>query len=283
MTERVQYLIAQYQADPLRKEPRNVGVIARMDGRTLARFMGEKEDGRIDGRELRWMSFPDVYRQWVFFWRESGNSVAHLEQLLASNKGNYGLVRGGKVSDIGSDSLEQVVDHLFTRFVSGGFAEAMRTVDQITVPSRKLENAIEIELLGMDILVEDDMPKEGVKHPVRRKHVVQGRREVPFTPAFSQENGALWLIETFDFTGPKQRPLFEHAGFTAYMFSDIRKARGTSKVQAISVLKTDPEAEESKHIANSRKVLLNEGEVVDWNDEVQRKAFLEERRHVAVG
>ena len=33
MTERVQYLIAQYMAEPLRQEPRNVGVIARLGDR----------------------------------------------------------------------------------------------------------------------------------------------------------------------------------------------------------------------------------------------------------
>lgn len=283
MTERVQYLIAQYEADPLRKEPRNVGIIARMGERTAARFMGEKEDGRLDGRELRWMSFPDVYRRWVFFWREAATAAGTLDKLIESNQGNYGLIRGGKVFDTGSDLLEDIVDYLYSRFVGAGFKEAIRSSDEITVTSRKLANAIEIELMDMNILVEDDQAKEGVKYPVRRKHVIKGRNDVTYKPAFSQENGALYLIETFDFTSSQAKRLHEHAGLTAYMYNDLGKLKGRDKVKAISVLKTDPEAEETENVANSRKMLENEGEVVDWNNDSARKAFLEERRQVALG
>ena len=136
--------------------------------------------------------------------------------------------------------------------------------------------------MDMNILVEDDLPKEGVLHPVRRKHIIQGRNQVTYQPAFSQENGALYLIETFDFTGSQQKRLHEHAGLTAYMYSDLQKLKGREKVKAISVLKTDPEVEESEHITNSRKMLGNEGEVIDWNVEAQRAAFLEERLEVAM-
>lgn len=284
MTERVQYLIAQYQTDPFRKEPRNVGVVARMDGRTLTRFLGEDEAGLFDRRKLRSMQFPDVYLQWVDYWREVSKDVRSLEELLDSNQPNYSMVRGGKVHDTGTDSLEEVVDHLFTRFVGRGFAEAMRKGDQVVVTSRKLANAIEIELVSMDILVEDDLQKEGVLHPVRRKHAIMGGGSVVFRPEFSQENGALYLIETFDFTGSQAKRLHDHAGYTAYMYRDMRSVKGPGKLKAISVVKTDPEAEENEHIENSRKMLKRESEVVvDWNDEAQRKAFLEERRQVAVG
>jgi len=283
MTERVQYLIAQYEADPLRKEARNVGVIARMGERTVARFMGEKEAGSIDGREIRWMNFPDVYRQWVFFWREAAKAASTLEKLIDSNQGNYGLIRGGKVFDTGNDPLEEVVDYIYTRFVGEGFKDAIRANEEITVTSRKLANAIEIELLDMNILVEDGQTKEGVRYPVRRKHVIKGRNEVTYKPAFSQENGALYLIETFDFTSSKAKQFHEHAGLTAYMYNDLGKLKGREKVKAISVLKTDPEAEETENVANSRKMLENEGEVVDWNNEAEREAFLEERREVAMG
>lgn len=283
MTERVQYLIAQYHADPLRKEPRNVGVVARMADRTLSRFFGEDESGMFDRRKLRGMQFPDVYLQWVEYWREESQAIAALEQLLEANRPNYGLVRGGKVFDTGGDALEEVVDHLYTRFVGDGYAAAMKGTDEVVVTSRKLANAIGIELAQLDILVENDNPKEGVLHPVRRKHTIAGGDSIMYKPEFSQENGALYLIETFDFTAKKTKPLHDHAGYTAYMYRDLKTIRGAGMVKSISVVKTDPELAENEHIENSRKLLKRESdELVDWNDEAARMAFLEERRQVAM-
>lgn len=281
MTERVQYLIAQYEADPLRKEPRNVGIIARMGGRTLARFMGEREDGRIDGRELRWMSFPEVYRQWVFFWREAGKSVDVLERLLESNKGNYGLVRGGKVFDTGDDRLEQVVDYLYSRFVGGGFAEAMREeIEMVADP--KLTQALSSELANLNLLAGGSKVPEGIVHPVEQYRKFELRNNLTYKPEFSQENGAVYIMQTFDFVRGRPKSLYEHAGLSAYLFQDMKEHLG-KKVDAISVVKTDPEAEENEDIANSKAMLQNESRLVDWNDAVARKAFLEERRQVAVG
>ncbi len=282
MTERVQYLIAQYEADPLRKEPRNVGVIARMGDRTLCRFMGEKEDGRIDGRELRWMSFPDVYRQWVFYWREAGMGVDVLEKLLESNKGNYGLVRGGKVFDTGNDQLEQVVDYLYSRFVGGGFAEAMREDEGILMADLKLTQALSVELANLNLLVAGPKLPDGIAHPVEQNRKFALNNNLSYKPEFSQENGAVYVIQTFDFVRGKPKSLYEHAGLSAYLFQDMKEHLG-KKVEAISVVKSEPEAEENEDIANSKAMLQNESKVVDWNDETARAAFLEERRQVAVG
>lgn len=282
MTERVQYLIAQYQVDPLRKEPRNVGIIARMGDRTAARFMGEKEDGRIDGRELRWLSFPDVYRQWVFYWREAGNSVDTLEKLLDSNKGNYGLVRGGQVFDTGSDPLEQVVDHLYARFVGGGFAEAMREEGGLLMADLKLTQALSVELTNLNLLVTGNKPMQGIAHPVVQSRKFTLKDQLTYKPEFSQENGAVYLIQTFDFVHGRPKSIYEHAGFSAYMFKDMKDHLG-KKVEAISVVKAEAEAVPHEDIANSRTMLEKESTVVDWSDETQRAAFLEERRQVAVG
>lgn len=281
MTERVQYLIAQYQVDPLRKEPRNVGIIARMDGRTVARFLGEKEDGRIDGRELRWMSFPDVYRQWVFYWREAGNAVAQLEQLIESNKGNYGLVRGGKVFDTGSDSLEQVVQYLYTRFVGDGFAAAMREGELPDTSAARLNNALASELATINVLSSAGKALPGVKYPVEKNRKIVLPNAVSYQPEFSQDNGSLWLIQTFDFVSQRAKNLYEHAGLSAYMYSDLKK-HWSKKVEPISIMKASAELEETEEVKSSKGMLGNEGRVIDWNDEAARKAFLEERRQVAM-
>ncbi len=282
MIERVQYLIAQYQADPLRKEPRNVGVLARMGNHTMARFMGEKEDGRIDGRELRWMYFPDVYRQWVQYWREACMGVQRLEELLDLNKGNYGLVRGGKVFDTGSDSLEHVVDHLYARFVGDGFAEAMREDDGQLMADLKLTRALSEELANMNLLVAGNQLPIGIVHPVQQDRKFQINGHLSYKPEFSQENGSLYVIQTFDFVRGKPKALYEHAGASAYMYKDMIERLG-KKVEAISVVRSEPGNEENEDISRGRTILEKESRIVDWNDEAARTGFLEERRQVAMG
>jgi hypothetical protein len=283
MNARVQYLIAQYQADPLRKEPRNVGVIARMGERTLSRFLGEDETGTMDRRKLRPLNEPDVFLQWVKYWQDQGQTVPKLEDLIDGERSNYGLIKGGNVLDIGDDPLEQVVDHLYSRFVGKGFAEAVREGDPVLVTGRQLANSIATELLDLNIHVDDHKTPEGIVHPVRRRQPVVGGGSVVYRPEFSQENSVLYLIETFDFTHGQGKRLYEHAGLTAYMYKDIHRLKGPSGMKAISVVKTDPDATATEYMENSRKMLGNEGELVDWNDEAQRRAFLDERKQVAVG
>ena len=59
-TQPARYWIAQHIQDLFRKEPCNVGVILQVNGLTLTRFLGEKEDGRIDGRIIRGLAHPRV-------------------------------------------------------------------------------------------------------------------------------------------------------------------------------------------------------------------------------
>jgi len=282
MTERVQYLIAQYLADPLRKEPRNVGVVARLGDRTLSRFLGEDEAGSFDKRKLKPLNQPDVFLQWVKYWQEQGQGVAKLEDLIDPDRSNYALIKGGEVFDTGNDPLEQVVDYLFSRFVGRGFAEAVREGDPVLVTSRQLAHSIAVEMLEMNILVSDHNTPEGILHPVRRRQPVVGGNSVVYRPEFSQENGALYLIETFDFTHGQGKRLHDHAGLTAYMYKDLRIQKGAG-MHAISIVKSDPAQEDNEHTTNSKRMLQNEGDVIDWNDKVARAAFLEERRQVAVG
>jgi hypothetical protein len=132
----------------------------------------------------------------------------------------------------------------------------------------------------LNILVSDNKTPEGIVHPVRRRQPITAANSIVYRPEFSQENSQLYLIETFDFTHGQGKRLHDHAGLTAYMYKDLRSQM---KVKAISVVKSDPTQEETEHTANSKKMLSNEGEVVDWNDEAARAAFLEERRQVAMG
>ena len=85
---KVKYWLAQYTENPLRREPRNVGVIVENCVSRSARFLGEEHPTDeiktgIDGRYLRQIQFDKAYRSWVRRWRiqafKSGDGVSVVE------------------------------------------------------------------------------------------------------------------------------------------------------------------------------------------------------------
>jgi hypothetical protein len=114
------YWIAQHIPDVFRNEPRNVGVFVQVRDEIAARFFGEYIPGEpIDGRRLRGMPAADVYRQWVGFWR-SEMIDASIQSVVESSVGNYRVIEGGAVTDVGGDTAEDVADYLYSVLVSGG-------------------------------------------------------------------------------------------------------------------------------------------------------------------
>lgn len=53
----------------MRDEARNVGVIALVDDKGACRFVGEKPDGRIDGRRVSGVQSVETYKLWVEHFR----------------------------------------------------------------------------------------------------------------------------------------------------------------------------------------------------------------------
>jgi hypothetical protein len=110
------YWIAQHVEDLFRNEPRNVGVFVRVGSSVAARFFGEVEGGGIDGRKLKSLPYPDVYRQWVEYWRDQvASGREKFEQVSGSH---YWVVEGGAVSDIDRDSADEVAAYLYSLLVS---------------------------------------------------------------------------------------------------------------------------------------------------------------------
>ena len=66
------YLLAKYIPDPLRMEPRNIGVVLWAEGNVAARFVGESDSPDSGSRLPRRLGLPDrqVYKKWVQYWRE---------------------------------------------------------------------------------------------------------------------------------------------------------------------------------------------------------------------
>jgi hypothetical protein len=279
-----QYWIAQHLQDLFRKEPRNVGVIVRMRNTTVGRFFGEDAEQRVDGRKLRVLPYPDVYRQWVEYWRsEMQKPGENVSDRLTGQF--YRVVDGGAVDEIGNDSAMDVANYLYALLVSeGGFREALATTNEEeeteeAQPLLRFDSSVE-EIFHESNLLADEDKVLAPAHPIRRGEKVQGKTVI-HVPAFVQRNGTLYVMETVDFTGPQKQRSRDHAGWSAYMFNDLRKADRTA--ECISIIKISDEDLQNEHVDNGLTVLKNESEIVNWAEPHQRERFLAERRKVAVG
>lgn len=270
-----QYWVAQTVSDLFRDEPQNVGVFVSHEGRVAAKFFGEISGAQLDGRKLRSLPYPEVYKQWVQHWRKSICGGGSIENILKSN-GNYRVKVGGEVSDVGADSADNIASYLYSLLVSeGGLREALGGSDndssEITLEKDLVEEFSSRNIFGLD--------DPTVKHPIRRGVVITGRRNVEHRPAFVQENGHLCIMESVDFTAIQKTRSKDHAGLSAYIFSDMRAARPT--VEAISIVKVTEAELALPDVDYALRLLRNESDVVNWLDVPQRTAFLARRVDVA--
>jgi len=271
------YWVARYISDLFRKEPRNIGVFVEANGAVAARFFGEGEPGQIDGRKLRVLKYPDVYRQWIDFWRAE---IARTPpaSLIEMSRSHYRVIEGEGVDDIGASTVDDVANYLYALLVSeGGFREALGLQGDVEEQAAaSLTNEVIEALKEEHLLSAGDM---FVPHPVRRSVSIVGKINVQHKPAFVQENGHLYVMETVDFTSQRKRMARDHAGWSAYMFSDIRAVRPDTHLIAIVRITEVDKADEE--VENGMALLQSEGRVLNWLDPKDRKDFLEERRAVA--
>ena len=281
MSDSIQYLIAQHIAVPLRQEAANVGVLVKHGDSVGCRFIGENEPGRLDGRRLKSFRFPDVYRQWVKHWRDhlELNRELSIEDLTEYNTAHYRLVQGGVVVDVGSDPVQKVVDYLFRLLVKddGEAYEDKVSASAMAVPSLKKEIARAFAERGL--LASAAGGRElFAPHSIVENEEMSGTSDARYRPQFSQENGRLYLMESFDLTTPDGN-MESRAGFVAYMYRDIAETRGP--IKAFSLVRGLAQSEARQEIRNSMCVLQAESEIVDWTDSQARNGFLEERLRVA--
>ena len=279
MPESVQYLIAQHVPAPLRQEAHNVGIVVQHGRLTECRFIGEDAAGKMDGRRLRSFRFADVYRQWVEHWRDSLNLSSDIEDLIEDNTSNYRLVRGGVVVDVGADPIEGVLDHLFRLLVKDD-REVGRVKDSESgdaVPSFKKEI---VHVFSKRGLLSSAVPEAGLfaHHSIIENQEISGTSHAVYRPQFSQENGTLYLMESFDLR-VSPAGLERRAGLAAYMYRDIRHSR--TGVEPISLIMGLRESRERPATKNSLYMLEAESKIVDWSSPRDRKGFLAERERVA--
>lgn len=268
-----EYWIAKYVEDPLRNETRNVGIVVRLDGRIDARFVGEREDKTFDGRKIKSkFSYPNVYTQWREYWRKSLDGQ-DINMIIDTKTVNYFVETGGKVLDVGTDSVEEVTEFLFQLLVGGGPVEAFQWAEQDENVSLSTEIAATFEHLLL-------LAREGdilVRHPIVRDHPISGRH-VQHRPSFSQSNGRLQIFEHIDLSVRHQNKIKERAGLLGYMFSDIKLLTPDAETFSIVMPDNDSQAEP---LTYAKEVLQSESVIINWLDERERERFLEERRRIA--
>lgn len=280
MADSVQYLIAQHIADPLRQEPRNVGILARQGMLAGSRFIGEDQEGRMDGRKLRRFPFPDVYKQWVEHWKDAVARASDLDALLEGSTSHYRLIRGGAVVDVGTDPVEEVVGYLFRMLVKDdGYAAAVRAAESVTtIPS--FRNELASTFASRNLLhAAKDNASMFISHPIVQNRELKGTSKAVYNPQFAQENSRLYIMEAFDLSRSRPKAVRNSAGLAAYMYRDIEAAR--HDIEAISLIKGIDRADDEGDYMNSLWMLEAESRIVDWSSSTERTDFLAERERIA--
>lgn len=272
------FLVAQYVPDLFRKEPRNVGVIVQRGANVAARFAGETALGTFDGRRLKSFSYPEVYKQWVGYWRKMAN-LSDLDAIVRSSRDHYVVTYGGEVTDTQGDPVEAVVAYLYSTLVSdGGLQEALSLME----PAAEEESSSLVEDVKrsfQSLALMDQSGAAAVAHPVRMNAPLRGRA-LEHRPAFSQVNGATYAMETVDLTVTRRRTAIDHAGLTAYMFKDLREV-ADRRTNCFSLVRFRDEDAETEAVAYALNMLRNESEVVNWLDAEERRRFVSDRQAVA--
>lgn len=274
------YWVAQHVEDLFRNEPQNVGVFVRVGDRVAAKFFGEVDDGAIDGRKIRSLPYPEVYRQWVECWRDRVASGG--DGFAKASGAHYRVVEAGAVSDIEHDSAEDVASYLYSLLVSEGrFKEAIQTCQEDDGANHHqsitLEDDFSAALKRIDILSENGSLL--VRHPIRRNVPVQGK-SVSHRPAFVQDNGSLCVMETVDFSSSRKKWSLDHAGFSAYMFRDIRETGRNA--EPIAIVRIQEGDEDNSDIMYGLSLLKNEATIINWSNKREQDAFLSTRKRVAI-
>lgn len=270
-----QYWIAQYVQDLFRNEPRNIAVFVKTADSVAARYLGSDDQDKIDGRRLGIFNQPDVYKQWVEYWK-SLIEAENTDELENSSSAHFRIISGGSVSNIAADSSSTVASSLYSLLVSSGYAAAIDSDVDLSTVKIKLIDEVELSLQALMNSGEDSLT---VANPVRVGESVQGKAAL-HDISFSQLNGSLALIEPVDFTDRSKSRAVDHAGLTAYKYSDITNAN--DKVAPYSIVKIDESDKGNRSINYGLKILEKESNVVMWNDFDARKQFIDDRRDAAI-
>ena len=285
---KAEYLIAQYMEDVFRREVRNLGVFVRKEGQYAARFFGESEPGTIDGRRIKSLAAPEVYRQWVEYWRGVlATEEDPFAELRRYPNANYPVIPGGELLDSSGDSVDDVANFLYAALVTeGGFAEAFGSANDepgsASSTGPRLSQELETVFRDLNILAQQNNGLALVRHPVVSRPEVRGTTAEPHRPQFAQQNGRLYVMETVDFTERARDRARDHAGLASFIFNDLRSAL-KDDVVPIAIVRADVGVRGDEFVRYGMSMLNKTAdEVVDWTDPEARARFVAARQQTAL-
>jgi hypothetical protein len=137
----IQWFVVKHVPDLVRREPKNIGVIVFVEGRGESRFLGEQEDGDIDGRTVPQFGNHLVYKAWVKQWRalrDQGAGALNREVAAGRRSGaSFYLEDGGELL-VGNDDRpeDEILDDLYSTLVRPDTEPAV--VDDVRSMTRKV-------------------------------------------------------------------------------------------------------------------------------------------------
>jgi hypothetical protein len=215
------YLIAKYIPNLARMEPKNIGIFLHMDGRLLARFMGERHLN-LDLRAVRSLvSHTGAYKQWIEYWRylvakESAGEEL-FNKLLATSNGNYIVTEGEVVfppREMSGDP-SRILEYLFQLLV-GDFPEQKESLEQVSL-SAKCEEIVKRYGLKKTAHFEESplisVNVDGITQHLKPSYRWLNGAEVCFQKVSldavklestqKEVNNALWMFEKLKFSNDR--------------------------------------------------------------------------------
>jgi hypothetical protein len=118
----VRWFVVKHVPDLVRREPKNIGVILFVGNAPMSRFVGEQEDGEIDGRSVVQFGNHLVYKAWVRQWRSLRDQGvdALLDQVHAGRApGASFYIEDGGEQIFGDDggAQDEILDDLYSTLV----------------------------------------------------------------------------------------------------------------------------------------------------------------------
>jgi hypothetical protein len=276
------YFVAKYIDDPIRCEPRNVGVVVWSPEGVRARFFAEKTPGGdVDKQRSRSVG-ASAYKQWIEYWRDclaqervrdfrrkllvGRGEPEFLEAIASANKGNFLLAPGGEcVADIaGPEDLEGLAEKLYRRLVQD---EPPSPASE--TPAERLRQASERVLaragLRGHLFFKDNYP---ISWPL------PGGLEEKFPFSHACENGSLKaLLQRVSFP-KKDADAQQTADSTAWRFEQAGRQTRLPPEQIFALVAVSAEEAADKRVQTRLATLGLVGRVVNVREEEEAAAVL---------
>jgi hypothetical protein len=310
------FFVARHVADRIRNEPRNLGVIVTDGEHLAARFVGEvSSSGKLDLRQVA-KNIDDraLYADWHRAWRsmieddtastgEETTVEERIAALVETSTPSFLVQPSGDwyvdADELAAGDVHRWTDEIYRRIVDDAAEplsdvvtesvalEAPRAVAQR--PGSLADRIAEVfEALGILEVRDDARVPPSVAHPVKTDQSVQGLNPTPHLAKFVQVNGQRYVMEQVDFDVRDPEVARQRAAYAGYLLNDIYQA--DDHTVPIAVLnRVASRGKRGKALAAAQdygEAALHQFadlQLVHWDNDVERKDFLEERAAVARG